>query len=167
MVTPLGPSITSSRETPTPLEPPKWTPISPSLSKSKTSAAHVQRRMLASGQKWQEGIGVALTIEQAIHPELATLLADFSEEKLDDRRARLVRHGDLPEGEVLPCPTEDRAALLTPAYPAELRERGVRLFRDHRGEYASDNAAYPRIIQRKPMWLVPSARCCAWRAAGR
>lgn len=29
----------------------------------------------------------------------------------------------------------------TPAYPAELRERGVRLFRDHRGEYVSDNAA--------------------------
>ena len=29
----------------------------------------------------------------------------------------------------------------TPAYPAELRERGVRLFRDHRGEYTSDNAA--------------------------
>lgn len=33
----------------------------------------------------------------------------------------------------------------TPTYPAELRERGVRLFRDHRGEYASDNAAYRAI----------------------
>jgi transposase-like protein len=33
----------------------------------------------------------------------------------------------------------------TPAYPAELRDRGVRLFRDHRGEYASDNAAYRAI----------------------
>ena len=29
----------------------------------------------------------------------------------------------------------------TPAYPAELRERGVRLFREHRSEYASDTAA--------------------------
>ena len=33
----------------------------------------------------------------------------------------------------------------TPTYPAELRERGVRLFREHRGEYASDNAAYRAI----------------------
>lgn len=33
----------------------------------------------------------------------------------------------------------------TPAYPVKLRERGVRLFRDHRGEYASDNAAYRAI----------------------
>ena len=39
---PLGPSITSSRETPTPIEPSKWTPILPSLSKSNTSAAHVR-----------------------------------------------------------------------------------------------------------------------------
>jgi len=29
----------------------------------------------------------------------------------------------------------------TPTYPAELRERGVRLFRDQRSEYASDTAA--------------------------
>jgi len=33
----------------------------------------------------------------------------------------------------------------TPTYPAELRERGVRLFREHRGKYASDNAAYRAI----------------------
>ncbi len=33
----------------------------------------------------------------------------------------------------------------TPAYPAELRERGVRLFREHRTDYASDNAAYKAI----------------------
>ena len=33
----------------------------------------------------------------------------------------------------------------TPSYPAELRERGVRLFRDHRSEYGSDNAAYRAI----------------------
>ena len=29
----------------------------------------------------------------------------------------------------------------TPAYPVELGERGVRLFREHRSEYASDTAA--------------------------
>jgi transposase len=33
----------------------------------------------------------------------------------------------------------------TPAYPAELRERGVRLFRENRGGYASDRAAYKAI----------------------
>ena len=33
----------------------------------------------------------------------------------------------------------------TPAYPAELRERGVRLFRNNRSEYTSDNAAYRAI----------------------
>lgn len=33
----------------------------------------------------------------------------------------------------------------TPAYPAELRERGVRLFRENRGGYASDTAAYKAI----------------------
>ncbi|MBU3032203.1 transposase, partial [Paracoccus sp. XHP0099] len=33
----------------------------------------------------------------------------------------------------------------TPAYPAELRERGVRLFREHRADYASDTAAYKAI----------------------
>lgn len=33
----------------------------------------------------------------------------------------------------------------TPAYPAELRERGVRLFRESRGEHSSDSAAYRAI----------------------
>ena len=33
----------------------------------------------------------------------------------------------------------------TPAYPVELRERGVRLFRANRAEYASDTAAYKVI----------------------
>ncbi len=33
----------------------------------------------------------------------------------------------------------------TPAYPAELRERGVRLFRENRGDYTSDTAAYKAI----------------------
>ena len=33
----------------------------------------------------------------------------------------------------------------TPSYPAELRDRGVRLFKEHRAEYPSDNAAYRAI----------------------
>lgn len=33
----------------------------------------------------------------------------------------------------------------TPAYPAELRERGVRVFRENRADYSSDTAAYKAI----------------------
>lgn len=33
----------------------------------------------------------------------------------------------------------------TPAYPTELRERGVRLFRENRADYANDTAAYKAI----------------------
>jgi len=32
-----------------------------------------------------------------------------------------------------------------PKYTAEFRERGVRLFKDHRADYGSDNAAYKAI----------------------
>ena len=45
--------------------------------------------------------GARKLIEQAIHAELATLMAAFSKEKLKDGRALLVRHGHLPEREVM------------------------------------------------------------------
>ena len=45
--------------------------------------------------------GARKLIEQAVEAELATLLAAFAEERLDDGRARLVRHGHLPEREIL------------------------------------------------------------------
>ena len=45
--------------------------------------------------------GARKLIEQAIQAELVTLMAAFSKERLDDGRARLVRHGHLPEREVL------------------------------------------------------------------
>jgi transposase-like protein len=45
--------------------------------------------------------GARKLIEQAIHAELAALMAAFSGERLDDGRARLVRHGHLPEREVM------------------------------------------------------------------
>jgi putative transposase len=45
--------------------------------------------------------GARKLIEQAIEAELAALLAAFSSDKLADGRARLVRHGTLPEREVL------------------------------------------------------------------
>ena len=32
-----------------------------------------------------------------------------------------------------------------PAYPAELRDRGVRLFRENRADFSSDTAAYRAI----------------------
>ena len=45
--------------------------------------------------------GARRLIEQAIHAELAALMASFSGEKLDDGRARLARHGHLSEREVM------------------------------------------------------------------
>lgn len=45
--------------------------------------------------------GARRLIEQAIEAELATLLAAFADQKLKDGRARLVRHGHLPEREIL------------------------------------------------------------------
>lgn len=36
----------------------------------------------------------------------------------------------------------------TPAYPAELRERGVLLFRENRVAHTSDSAAYRAIAQK-------------------
>lgn len=44
--------------------------------------------------------GARKLIEQAIHAELATLISAFSNEKLEDGRARFVRHGHLPERQV-------------------------------------------------------------------
>ena len=34
----------------------------------------------------------------------------------------------------------------TPRYPAELRERGVRLVKEHRSDYGGDHAAYRTIV---------------------
>ena len=45
--------------------------------------------------------GARKLIEQTIHAELAALMNAFSGEKLEDGRARLVRHGHLPEREVM------------------------------------------------------------------
>ena len=45
--------------------------------------------------------GARKLIAQAVEAELASLLAQYADEKLPDGRARLVRHGHLPEREVL------------------------------------------------------------------
>jgi hypothetical protein len=45
--------------------------------------------------------GARRLIEQAIEAELATLLAAFADHRPEDGRARLVRHGHLPEREIL------------------------------------------------------------------
>ena len=45
--------------------------------------------------------GARKLIEQAIEAELATLLAAFADHRLEGGRARLVRHGHLPEREIL------------------------------------------------------------------
>ncbi len=36
----------------------------------------------------------------------------------------------------------------TPSYTAEFRERGIRLFRENRSNYSSDNAAYKAIASK-------------------
>ena len=45
--------------------------------------------------------GARKLIEQAIHAELVALINAFSGGRLEDGRARLVRHGHLPEREVM------------------------------------------------------------------
>ena len=45
--------------------------------------------------------GARKLIEQAIHAELSALMNAYSGETLEDGRARLVRHGHLPEREVM------------------------------------------------------------------
>src|SRR6056297_1946548 len=45
--------------------------------------------------------GARKLIEQAIHAQLAALMAAFSRERLEGGRARLVRHGHLPERDVM------------------------------------------------------------------
>ena len=59
--------------------------------------------------------GARKLIEQAIEAELAALLGTFSAEKLDDGRARLVRHGSLPEARGA---DRDQAACRERAAPA-------------------------------------------------
>ena len=53
----------------------------------------------------------------------------------------------------------------TPKYTPEFRERGVRLYRDQRADYASDNAAYKAIASKLGCspdtlrsWCVQAAR---------
>ena len=53
----------------------------------------------------------------------------------------------------------------TPKYTPEFRERGVRLYRDQRSDYASDNAAYKAIASKLGCspdtlrsWCVQAAR---------
>src|SRR6056297_4039248 len=85
---PLGPSITSSRETPAPLEPSRWTPILPSLSKIQSLRHAHARRMAGSDQKWQKGIGVALTVDAV--PQLVRLSARHDPRLMGVRRRGLV-----------------------------------------------------------------------------
>lgn len=46
-------------------------------------------------------LGAQRLIEQAIEAELAVLLEAYATDKTDDGRARLVRHGHLPEREIV------------------------------------------------------------------
>lgn len=53
----------------------------------------------------------------------------------------------------------------TPIYGAEFRERGVRLFREQRPEYASDNAAFLAIAPK--LGCSPDSLRTWWRQAER
>ena len=53
----------------------------------------------------------------------------------------------------------------TPSYSAEFRERGVRLYREHRSDYTSDNRAYRGIASKLGCshdtlraWCIQAAR---------
>ena len=59
----------------------------------------------------------------------------------------------------------------TPKYTAEFRERGVRLYREHRSDYTSDNAAYRAIASKLGCshetlraWCMQTARDAGERA---
>jgi hypothetical protein len=45
----------------------------------------------------------------------------------------------------------------TPTYTAEFRERGVRLYREHRSDYTSDNAAYRALARSLAVPMTPCA----------
>jgi len=53
----------------------------------------------------------------------------------------------------------------TPTYTAEFRERGVRLYREHRSDYTSENAAYRAVASKLGCshdtlrsWCIQAAR---------
>lgn len=53
----------------------------------------------------------------------------------------------------------------TPSYSAKFRERGIRLYREHRSEYTSDNKAYRAIASKLGCshdtlraWCIQAAR---------
>ena len=59
----------------------------------------------------------------------------------------------------------------TPTYTAEFRERGVRLYREHRSDYTSDNAAYRAVASKLGCshdtlraWCLQAARDSGERA---
>ena len=59
----------------------------------------------------------------------------------------------------------------TPKYTAEFRERGVRLYREHRSDYTSDNAAYLAVASKLGCshdtlraWCLQAARDAGTRA---
>ena len=62
-------------------------------------------------------------IQQAVEAELSTLLAAHADEKTEDDRARLVRHGHLPEREVMADFAERGANVSEAELRAEMTER--------------------------------------------
>ncbi len=71
-----------SRETPTPIEPSKWTPILPSLSKSNTSAAHMRTGCCLQVRNGRRGSASRLQLNGlGLQAYLADILARIHDQK--------------------------------------------------------------------------------------
>ena len=79
--------------------------------------------------------GARKLTEQAIEAELAALMTAIAEDKLEDGRARLVRHGPLPEREGLtgvgPVPVKVPRARIEALAAGEWIETGANLTAIH------------------------------------
>jgi putative transposase len=101
--------------------------------------------------------GARRLIEQAIEAELATLLSAFADHKLEDGRARLVRHGHLQERDILtgigPVAVKvprvriaRRARTRSRSRPASCRDTCARRSRSRSCCRGSTSRACPRAI---------------------
>jgi len=79
-----------SRETPTPIEPSKWTPILPSLSKSNTSAAHMRTGCCLQVRNGRRGSASRLQLNGlGLQAYLADILARIHDQKNQPPRRTL------------------------------------------------------------------------------
>ncbi len=93
---PLGPSITSNRENPTPVEPSKWTPILPSFSKAKPSSS-------ITGTKWPDQIGNGSRGRRSAYKQLGMVLSGKMAWVTSERVALTISTGKKTGASTAPC----------------------------------------------------------------